>query len=152
MIRSNEIRIRPGDWAVNEFMLRVSRMVNCDFRSEAPYKRDSGYGWQLDDGNNWWGGVDAFTGEYIVAYRYGAGNERRELLLALEKVILFCLCLEEKQIPPVDTAGMIHCKCGFRGDPDDRGKQEWHNAEAVVCPNCKGFLCWSEELKNAKTS
>ena len=46
-----------------------------------PFKKDSGYRWQLNANNDWWMDIDHETGEYILAYRYEAPLEAFKIVL-----------------------------------------------------------------------
>ena len=53
---------------------------------QIPFKKDSGYDWQLEGGNNWWMSHDQEKDEYILAYRY-AHDGMSEVLAGLQKFL-----------------------------------------------------------------
>ena len=53
---------------------------------QIPFKKDTGYGWQLESGNNWWMSYDREKDEYILAFRY-AHEGMLEVLEGLRKFL-----------------------------------------------------------------
>ena len=49
-------------------LMRRLTVVICGEDSQGPFKKDSGYKWQLDPANNYWASVE--NGKLVIAYRY----------------------------------------------------------------------------------
>ncbi len=64
-----------------QLMKRLNQMVSGN--DCGPFKKDSGYQWQLDGSNDWWASIEGNT--LIVEHRYR--QEKADALAALCKVL-----------------------------------------------------------------
>ncbi len=75
-----EIRFKvQGRWQEDEVARRLAVIVAGPYaihtsldtgEQQIPFRKDSGYDWQLEPGNDWWMSYDREADEYILAYRY----------------------------------------------------------------------------------
>ncbi len=72
-------------WLEDEeaLMWRLKQIISGD--GYGPYKKDSGYAWQLDASNDWW--AEIRNGTLIVAYRYGESDKFKTLVPYLREYL-----------------------------------------------------------------
>lgn len=82
----SEIRFKVRNWDEDAVATRVVDVIAGHEASKIcpPFKKDSGYRWQLDASNDWWMDIDRETGEYILAYRYGQEDTLKAIKIVLE--------------------------------------------------------------------
>lgn len=87
-VKAGQIRFTPNPRRSEESIARrVAEIVIGHKAGQVclPSVKDLDYKWQLGGGNNWWMNIDEETGEYIVAYRYGIGQD--EMLAGLQSFL-----------------------------------------------------------------
>ena len=78
------IEVSPG-WVKEEeeLMKRLNRIISI--HTYGLFKKDTGYGWQLDSTNDYWASIR--DGKLVLAYRYD-DSERFRTLVAFVKAWL----------------------------------------------------------------
>jgi hypothetical protein len=68
-VGEEEIEIGPN-WNEEDLMKRLNRIISP--HDYGLFKKDTGYGWQLDSSNDYWAQIR--DGKLVLAYRYGPTN------------------------------------------------------------------------------
>lgn len=70
-----------ANWSEEEVAQKVATVIGGadTLKICPPFRKESGYRWQLDATNDWWMDTDPETGEYILVYRYASGHNDKAI-------------------------------------------------------------------------